>query len=190
MSLLLLHLIFVTLLLDDNVHPDILKSTNRTSLTGVVNRSSPTGVVNRPHLLSNYIHFNLANSSFFTSFMVMSTCMVMTCTMLMLSILKSSKTSKPSMSSSLNHCNFGQHHASQIWSILTLHSWWAFSFHSLHLLLGGVTSKTEAFTIATKQMNNHIVLLWQVWLFIIWKIHLCHHFLKKGHGIIDFLVIW
>ena len=46
----------------------------------------------------------------------------------------------------------------------------------LNLLLGGITSKTEAFTIASKQMNNHIVLLWQVWLFIIWKIYLCHHF--------------
>ena len=76
MSLLLFHLIFVTLMLDDNVHPDVLKSTNRSSLTGVVNKSSPTGVVNRPHLLSNYIHFNLANSSFFTSSTVMPTCMV------------------------------------------------------------------------------------------------------------------
>ena len=39
MSLLLLHLIFVTLLLDDYMHPDVLKSTYRSSIREGVKKS-------------------------------------------------------------------------------------------------------------------------------------------------------
>ena len=127
MPLILFHLIFVTLLLDDYVHPDVLKSTNRSSIMSIAIHIVLViyDSFNQHHTCCRIISISIWQT--LPSSPPPRWCRPAWCAWCtMLSILKSSKTSKPSMSQSSNNPHLDKYQVKWIWSFLIISSliWW------------------------------------------------------------------